>query len=358
MEYLSVKQTVVLIVMIQVGVGILSLPASVAAEANNLGWVSVLLAGVIVQLAAVLYHISLKNIQEPTVFLFMEKRIGRLLTGLLVVALAIYFLLTSGILLRSFVELLHIWVYTETPRIMLVLLIFIPIVYLATGSITSLSNVSSFIIFLVIFLLSMLLFHLKQAQFVLLDPASGITMMDLLRGSLQTSLALIGFELIIFFHFYLKEKKRTLIVLTVSNWITVSCYTFVTFIAMLTYSAEKLEKEVWPTLSLYKLIELHIIQRLEFFIVMVWTPLMLITTGLYLWAFIKSIRYILPKRLNRLCVSLSLAVPVIALIPKTQPEVLTYSNEIGYIGIVISMVFPFILLLVKGMQVKGKEASV
>ncbi|WP_088034745.1 GerAB/ArcD/ProY family transporter [Evansella clarkii] len=344
---LSTYQCVALIVMVQFGIGILSLPSLLMKEADSLGWISILIAGLFVQLLAVVYHFSLNNNIQSDFFHFLENLSGKFFSKLYTLILILYFLSSSCIIMNNYVYVLNIWAYPLTPHIVLIIIIWICMVYFASSKVHTLSRISVMFFYLMLLLLLLLLWHFQDFNLNYLKPPQNTSFVSLLYGTLETSLSLIGFELIILFSFYLKQKSSVLKVLTISNWVTTFIYVIIVLIAFALFSSEKLEHLIWPTLSAYKLIEFRFIQRLEFIIVFVWLPLIVITTGSYLWGVIKGVNYLFPNKNKAINYFIVLAVPILAWLPQNHPRAIKIADYVGYIGISLAIITPFLLLLLK-----------
>ncbi|TMW72773.1 GerAB/ArcD/ProY family transporter [Alteribacter natronophilus] len=344
---LTTSQTVALIVMVQFGVGILSLPSVLAAEAGSLGWVPLLAAGLFVQVAAFLYHFSLGKSTEKNLFLYMESLMGSFLSKCLTAVLLLYFLAGSAIIMRNYVFVLTIWSYHETPVFIIILLVWVCVVFLATCKIHSISRVAQIVFAGVLFLLLLLLWQIPHFEYSYLRFPNTVSPSSIFSGTVETSLSLIGFELILLFHFLLKDRRQTLKIVTISNWLTIGIYLFVVLIVFMQFSPEKLGKLIWPTLSVYKLIEFRFLQRLEYIIVFSWLPLIVITSGTYLWGAGKCARYLFSIKNRWVILILSLIIFAAALMVQRHPDSVLIGDYIGYVGVGAAFFVPLLFLCFK-----------
>lgn len=354
MTKITTSQCVMFIVMIQIGVGILTLPSILTQEIHSLGWASVLIAGIIMQGIVFLYYFALNDSRESSFFEYLENLTGRVISRIIIFVLLMYFMGASSSILRSFVEIINIWIYPKTPTLILVILLWVCMFYLATSKAASIARLSQFFFILVLLLLSLLLWHLQKFNYNFLRPYSDVELLSLLRGSWQASLSLIGFELIFLLYFRLKKKNDLLRILTISNWITISLYLYVVIISTVLFPPEKLEKIIWPTLSLYKLIEFRFIQRLEYIVVLVWIPLIVITTGVYLWAAFKSTKFLFKIKKDYHSYFIAFFVLLLTMLPKTHPQIIVFADYVGYFGIIFSSLLPLFLIFLKVMRKKDK----
>lgn len=344
------SQCVILIVMVQLGVGILSLPSLLITEVNSLGWLSVIIAGVFVQILAFVYHFGLKNVEGSNFFEGLEKLSGKVFSKILSIILFMYFIAASASILSNYVYVLNIWAYPETPKLVIVIIIWICIISLSTSKIHSISRVSQYFFIIAVVILSLLLWHFQKFNYNFLRPPTGITFTAISSGVLETSLSLIGFELIFLFFFFLKNKAKTLKILSISNWITISMYLYVVLIVFTLFTPEKLQHLIWPTLSAYKLIEFRFMQRIEYIVTMAWLPLIVITTGVYMWSAKKAFSYVASTNKKLYIFGISLFVPIIAMLPRNHPQVIEFGTYTGYAGVAIAILIPVLLILLKWMK--------
>ncbi|WML35978.1 GerAB/ArcD/ProY family transporter [Clostridium sp. OS1-26] len=112
-------QAMTFILTAQVGVGILSLPASLAKAVGHDGWICVITANFISIIAGILITFLLKKYSNKSVL-----EINRLLYGKYIgtfnnYVLVLYTYLLPAYVLRQFIELLKIGILRNTPAIIL-----------------------------------------------------------------------------------------------------------------------------------------------------------------------------------------------------------------------------------------------
>lgn len=134
------KQFFFMIFQSQIGIGLLSLPYSVHEHVQSDGWMSVLLAGVGIQLLILIYWILLwgfkeKNIYEITVIVF-GKYLGKFFNFLYIS----FFLLIMTLSALLFANLLSKWILANTPFIIIILLLISTGVYIGKNNLRVLAR--------------------------------------------------------------------------------------------------------------------------------------------------------------------------------------------------------------------------
>ena len=119
-----------LIVSIQVGTGVLTLPSQLATTSGHDGWISVLVYGIIVTaiifiMVRLMYRYNNKSIYEINKLLY-----GKYLGGLLNLFIVLYLWYSACLYLRSFTNILHIHLLRSSPSLILCIFTLIPTIYL------------------------------------------------------------------------------------------------------------------------------------------------------------------------------------------------------------------------------------
>lgn len=352
MRKISSLQGIVLIFFVQIGIGVLTLPSVVSGAAHNLSWISIILMGIWIQLIIFLFVFALKGAKEDNFFAYFERLAGRWITKAVILILSLYFLAVSGFVLRSYVDLLNIWAFQTTPPWVLLSILTVTILYLASSRLESIARICEFFIIPLIGLFLILLTHIPDFDMEYLKPQKDMSVRPILQGSLKSSWSFVGFELGLVFFFLLQKRTRLLRVLTISNWLTVICFLYITMLSLLIFTPEILSRILWPTLSLYKLLEFRFIQRLEYIVVMVWVPMVTIVTGLYLWSAAKGLEYLNIIKDKKKVHWIGLLVLLIAFIPKNYYQTFKFSEYTGYIGMILAMLLPIFMICMRLLKQK------
>jgi spore germination protein AB len=100
----------------------------------------------------------------------------------------------------------------------------------------------------------------------------------------------IGFELLLFFYPYVKDKKKVLKYSLFAILYTTFLYFVVTFVSIGFFSDMTLKKTIWPVLSMFKIVRIPNLERFEFIAVSYWMLVILPNICLYFWAATRGIK--------------------------------------------------------------------
>lgn len=343
---LTSAQVFFLIVLTQVGFGILSLPHLLHNTANKDGWISILLAGICIQLLLLVYWYLLKRFPHLTYPEITKTLLGSKL-GILVNTLNyIYFLFASVIILINTTKIIHIWLLIQTPQWVVGLLIILTCLYLAICNIQIIARffiIASLIIFLLIFM-SFLTFSLPM-DFYKLFPIGSQGISDIRAGIKHSFVTLVGFEVILYLYSYAKNKdKKFLKTLAWSNIFVVGLTIYFFILCMLIFSDELIKQISYPLLYVFRPLKFDMVDRIDLFIVAMWILPIILSIVIYLHLASKNF-LIKPSRQRYLIIINGMIVFLLFLLAKKDPiSIDAYSRYILYqTYIVLGM--PIILLL-------------
>lgn len=261
----------------QIGIGILSLPSGIYGSADGDSWISVLVAGAVIQLLLILYaklHTRMpgRMLSEMTVELF-GKWVGRAVN----VVYFSFFLFIAGYAIMLFVQLVHTWLLPKTPEPIILTLIASAFTYLSLQSLSAIERFFTFtsVLFIVIFLFSLTAFtHDMHISYVAPVGSSGLS--GILAGSKGTFFSMIGFEIVLFLfakvHMEKKDSNRNgfLSIVTAANVFVTLFYTYFVALCLVSFSPRALQLLKEPVLFLFKGLSFQLADRLDLIFLSIW----------------------------------------------------------------------------------------
>lgn len=277
-------------VMVQtmIGVGILSLPYDTYQTAESDGWMSVLITGVVLQLVIFLLWLLAKRFPNLTLFDFSKIIVGRIPGTIINILYILHFLVAVCYIFIVFTDTLKRWILPETPAWILFLLGVILLIY---GSACSVKHIVSLFSFFFLFILVLLVIFLLVYRDPTLDvrylfPIGSSGGLNILKGTRDTFIAFIGFEIfLIYFAFIRQSKQRVALrgAMFAGIFVTVF-FLFIVIISTILFSPEEMKMTPTPVLYLLSSIYLQIISRLDLIFLSIWGPVVLMTIISYSFA--------------------------------------------------------------------------
>src|SRR5699024_4923894 len=113
----------------QIGVGMITLANDVHMKAKTDSWLSVIIAGLIVQIIILFFGLLMRRFPNETLYEVIEITFGKIIGKIIIFVYAIYFMFVGAILLAKFIVILKSWMMPLTPKWILVATILIVSVY-------------------------------------------------------------------------------------------------------------------------------------------------------------------------------------------------------------------------------------
>ena len=295
-KQINIVQLFFIIFQTQVGVGILSLPATLHSTAGKDGWIAIILAGLGFQgVIFVLYFLSIR-FSELTLYEYAPKIVGRLMGTLISIGYILFAGLTAILVLQLFQVTINMWILPRTPSFVVLLLMSISGAYLVLGRIKVLGRFNQFVTVLVVPLIIMVLISLRYSDIRYILPIGEHGVSPIIKATPEGFFSMIGFEMALFVFPYLQTKgKAALISLTLSNIAVTTFYCLITFATYVYFSPNQLKTIHDPTVYMLKGISFLVVDRVDLLFLSIWTVSVLTSFGSYLYISSEGMK-ILTKR--------------------------------------------------------------
>jgi spore germination protein (amino acid permease) len=267
----------------QTGVGVLSFQRVLAKSTGTDGWISILLAGLIVHIFIwIIYKIF--SIVPGDIISVNNQAFGKWIGNFFSLLFILYFFFLGMTVMISYINVIHVWMFEEVPSWAFSVVFLVLIYYIHTGGFRTITGIAFLSVLLTYWLLFVLFYALEYSEFTNLLPVFHHTLLDILKGTRSTSLTLLGFEMIVMYYPFIKNAKSSQ---KYAHWgaLTTTLITvFVYLVSLVFYSQKQLELTIWPTLSMTSIIELPFIQRFEYINVSWWAIIIISNMAIALWS--------------------------------------------------------------------------
>ncbi|NOU66561.1 GerAB/ArcD/ProY family transporter [Paenibacillus sp. LMG 31461] len=342
---ISLIQYILIIFETQVGIGILSLPRDLVNTAGTDGWISIVLGWMMsTLLSLVIIRIMAKN-PEHTLFELLSKYFGKWVgKGLAAVwiLLAVY---AASIVMFSTIHIIKIWIVQEVRNYILMILFVIPIYMITKQGIRMIGLFAELVCFVTLWIPFLLLFALRDIQWMYLFPIGKEGVLPILSGVKSTIFSFIGFELTFILYPFLKDKKSASKGIVIANSLTMMVYVAVTIECFIRFSPKEVTDYVYPVLNLLKVIQLPFIERLEIICLSFYLFILFMTMIPYLYAAALGITQLLGKQDHRYALRVILFVWVLIpffFVPNSS-QITRMANSWGLAGICSAFILPLVL---------------
>ena len=341
----------------QIGIGLLSLPNVVHKSAKGDGWLSIILAGVVVQFLLFVYWSLLKRFPNDEFTQITQKILGRTLGKIINIILYFYFIMTGSISIILMVKLINLQLLPLTPGWMISLLILSACIYLTISNLKIIARFFVLATTLIILLLFITLFTFvlpKEIQFILPVGSSGIK--NILIGSNSALISMVGFEGLLFLYsFIIHNNKGVLKTISMANIFVTGFYTFIVFICLISFSPDQLNQIREPVTYLFRGLSFKMFTRIDFIFLSLWMVPMTTSIIAYLFLASKSISNE-KKSYKKTVVINGIVIFLISLIPHTDEITTLFSKYLSYLSYSVIFVIP-VLLLILSILLKKHETG-
>jgi spore germination protein (amino acid permease) len=341
----------------QIGIGLLALPNVVQKTAKGDGWISTLIAGVAVQVMLVIYWQLLKRFPNLIYTEITQKILGRYLGKLINLFIYMNFILVGGLVTILFTRIINTWLLPLTPGWIISILIITACIYL---TISDLRIVARFFVlatslFLLLLFTSLLSWVTpKEIQYILPIGSSGFK--NILLGTNNSLLAMLGFEGLLFiFPFIIENKKGVLKTISMANISITLYYTYFIFLTLITFSTDQLAQIREPILNLLRGITYKMVDRVDLLFLSIWIVPMSTSIISYLFFASKSMK-VEKGNYPKLVLMNGFFIFLITLIPHTDASITLFNKYMTYLSYSVVFIIPT-LLLILSFLLKKQESS-
>lgn len=266
----------------QTGIGMLYFQRLAIQGAEQDSWLAVIFTGFSLHLVLWMMYKILrdpsKDIIDVHQFCF-----GRYIGNAASLLLIGYFLLTALTVLRVYIHILQVWVFSSAQTWELSLIFIGILYYLITGGFRALTGICFFSVILSTVLMFSFYIPLMFGQPNYLLPMFNHSLADLLTSAESSSIIFFGFESLLLYFPFLRSPNTTMKWAHLGLLFSTAKYAVLLVITLLYFSQGHLTHSLWPTLEMTKIIEIQFLERFEFLFIFSWFMIIIPTVCIPLW---------------------------------------------------------------------------
>lgn len=344
-EQFDASMLIFAIVGVQIGVGIAGFQRIIYQEAKQDSWISVLLAAVCVQLVLFMMVKTLQTQENADLYGIHTFLFGKWLAIVPSTLYIVYLLLAFSTVLMDYIFIVKVWVFPNISQWQLALMLISLTVYGVLGGVRVVIGVS-FIVFFGTVWMILLLFELAGfLDFSHFLPVFQASPMELVTGAFQMSLTVLGFEVIYFLYPYVKNKRHVMLYSQVGAFMS-HCIMFIVMgVSIAYFSSGQLEKTVWATLTMFKIIRFPNIERFEMMAVSIWMMVILPNLLLFMWSALRGMKRVFHVKEKW---SVFIIMPVVfglVLYLNDAERIIRFTDFVSYVGFFMTFLFPIVIFL-------------
>lgn len=285
---------------VQVGVGVLGFQRIIMKSAGNDAWMVVIAAGMMVSFIIWLMYILL-NRHQSNIVQIQKELFGKWIGSFLSIIWIIYWLLIGIVTLRNYVEIVEVWMFPTLNISMFSIFFIILVYYCVSGGFRVVTGLSFFGVCIPFYLFFTFFFPVEFAHFRNLLPIWNHSIKDITFSVKDMILGYLGFSTLLMYYPYIKHPKKSQKWAQLGNLLTLVIYLFILIITIGFFSEKQVSKQIWATLSLWKIVEMPFVERFEYIGITSWILIILPNICFSVWASAKGIQEIFklkPKKVT------------------------------------------------------------
>lgn len=330
----------------QVGVGVHGFQAVIYQNAKHDAWISILISFLAVNLLMIVTFKLLEMYESNDIFGINLDIFGKYIGNFINLLLVLYCGAAFFAIIRNYTDVINAWVFPELKPSFIVITLLILVIYAFTAGLRIIIGICFFSFFLGLWIPIALLLPVDYANVNYLLPVFNNDLIDILKGAYYMSFTIVGFEVIHVLYPFVKEKKKAKKYVHLGLLFTMVLYLFVMIITLTFFSGEQLEKTIWATLSLFSIIRLPFLERIELITICFWMIVILPNLCLYAWSAYRGFMRIAPIKETKFILIFSLLIFIASFFVETRTQIHAFNYTFGTIAFYIVLVYPIFMYFI------------
>ncbi|MFD1422842.1 GerAB/ArcD/ProY family transporter [Laceyella tengchongensis] len=340
----------------QFGVGVLGFQRYIAKTSGHDAWIAVILSGLIIHLLLWMMYQILNKEQNDLISIHQTvfgKWIGNLLSFLFILQVFI----SGTTVLRTFIEVIQVWVFPLFKTWPFALVFLTSVYYIVSNGFRAVAGACYFGAIIPLILIPTFLAPLEFANFRNLLPVMDHSMTDLIHSVKEMTFTILGFELLLLYYPYFIEPEKSQKWTHYGNLFTTLIYAGVAIVTFAYYGEDHLQVEIWPTLTMWKVIKLPVLERIEYVAISAWTIIILPNICAAFWAASRGVKRIFQiTQRSALLILLAGSFIIICLL-NNRMQIDHLNSFVSMIGIYLLYAYIPILFIIYHIRHKMRKRS-
>jgi spore germination protein (amino acid permease) len=274
--------TFYLMASMQIGVGVLGFQRIIARIAGYDSWISVIIAGVSTNIIMWFMYKLMENSNGDLIDVH-RGLFGKWIGTLANFGFVLYFIALLITVLRTYIELVEVWMFPDFSTFWFGTAFLLLCIYIIYGGFRTVTGIAFFAFVLPLYITIIFGLALSFSDFRHFLPIWDHSFKEIMNASQSMSLTYTGYEIIVFFYPFIKDPEKS------KKWthfgliFTMILYLYTVFVSFSFYTQEQLSKNIWATLTTFKIVHLPVAERFEYIGIANWCLIILPKVCLSLW---------------------------------------------------------------------------
>ncbi|MEG6591318.1 GerAB/ArcD/ProY family transporter [Paenibacillus barengoltzii] len=278
---------------VQTGIGMLNFQQKITRGAQQDAWVSLLGVGVLMHFVIFMLFRLMRMAEDGDIFSLHRQLFGNLMGKALSLLLFFYCVLICVGQIRPYVEVIHVWVFPDSALWQIALIILAAAAYIVSGGFRVVTGICLLCVFIPSLILPTLYFPMNLAHWNNLLPIMNHDLGDYITSAMNSLYIFLGPEFLLFYYPFLKDKRKAHKWAHLATAYTTALYLLVLFTTLGYFNMMQLERTIWPTLVLSKIIRLAFLERFDYIYIFNWLLVIFPICSISIWAAVRILHHTL-----------------------------------------------------------------
>ncbi|MGR3775590.1 spore germination protein [Bacillus paramycoides] len=341
----------------QFGAGVLGFARIIAKAAGYDGWIGVLIAGIYIHILLWMMYFLLKETNGNLIDL-QRQTFGKWLGNGINLLFIAYFLTVSISVIRTYVEIVQVWMFPTASTFMLTLFLCLVSYYIISSGFRVITGICVISIGGTLGYLFLSLFVLKYSHWTNLLPVFTHSFSDIVKAAKLSIYSMTGFEIYLMIYPFVKNPKQSHKFAQFGALFSNLLYLFSTILAFAFFSEKQLSKTIWSQLSMTQVIQLPFIERLEYLAISAYALVIITSSLLPLWAATRGTHEIFRVKQRGVLIAFMLITLIVSQLLTNRHDIndfISNASKASFWLIYIYIPILFIIVWVKRKWKKSKE---
>ncbi|WP_312110529.1 GerAB/ArcD/ProY family transporter [Brevibacillus reuszeri] len=277
-----------------IGVNLLTLSNSLSRMGYNQWWFPIVL-GIIATISLLPMIAICKRYPNDSLFAINVKLLGKHFGQIVNLLIIMYAILSATAVNSDYVRLVQTSMINNQTITLPLLGLVLVMLYITNCGIKLIARFCLISLFFTVWMFYYLQWGFQKGGIMHIFPLFNTNLSDMLDALNRSFASMFGFEVLLFYYPYIKQKGKVFQHVTIGIWICVTVYVLILLTSVAYFSEWEIENLVYPILNLFKAVELSFLERVENLGIGLWVFLVLSTCTTYMWVARKGIEETLGK---------------------------------------------------------------
>ncbi|MGM7703586.1 GerAB/ArcD/ProY family transporter [Pseudalkalibacillus sp. Hm43] len=329
----------------QIGIGVLGYERYIARDAGYDSWLSIILTSITIHIILWMMY-TMMNKEKGDLISIHRRAFGKWIGNFFSFLFALYFLALGITVLRSYIETVQVWMFPNLNLYWFLFVFLLLTYYTISGGFRVVTGVAFFGVLIPSFLIFFLYYPFRYGDWNFIFPVMNHSVKEIFLSSKVAVLEYIGFEVLLMIYPFIKNGEKSQKWAQLGILFSTFIYVAVALASFIYFSEEQLQRMIWATLSMFKIVEFPFVERFEYIAIATWALIIFPNVCIAFWCSSRAVKRLAPFRQRWVLIVMLLIAYVINIGLEDRKYIDMFINGISKSGLYILYFYiPFLFLV-------------